>query len=136
MKNPPNSAQFDPDTTSAVVDGRIAERREKEKNNSVPAPNQQANTLAGNLVNASVVSTGVPSTGSLTTRKIGPRVSLGDFCANYGLSDDIKDKLSTQRITGPHALFFITDTDLRGTVGLTIGELADLRDAEEQWSSM
>ena len=36
-------------------------------------------------------------------------------------------------VSGPHCLRFITDVELQDVYGFTIGERADIRDAEERW---
>lgn len=71
-----------------------------------------------------------------TRQLTGPRLTLDEFCARFTLSDDIKKKLTEKKITGPHALRFISDEELQTKLGLEIGELADLRDAQEQWSGV
>lgn len=63
-----------------------------------------------------------------------PPMILDPFCATYELSDAIKDKLIAIHITGPHVLRLISDTDLRGEGGLSVGELASVRDAQLRWS--
>jgi hypothetical protein len=60
-------------------------------------------------------------------------MALGDFCDKFDLSIYILQKLDTLKITGPHALRFITNQHLVEFGGLDIGELADVRDAQERW---
>ena len=57
----------------------------------------------------------------------------GDFCNKFDLSIYILQKLDTLKITGPHALWFITNQHLVEFGGLDIGELADVQDAQEHW---
>ena len=59
---------------------------------------------------------------------------LDSFCDTYDLSNAIKDKLIAIHIAGPHTLRLITDTDLRAEGGLSVGELASVRDAQLRWS--
>jgi len=63
-----------------------------------------------------------------------PPMKLDSFCTAYNLSDAIKDKLVAIQIAGPHVLRLITDTDLRGKGGLSVGELASVHDAQLRWS--
>lgn len=62
-----------------------------------------------------------------------PPMKLEIFCAQYSLSDDIKIKLTSIQVAGPHVLSLISDIDLRGEGKLSIGELASLRDAQTRW---
>ncbi|KIJ15654.1 hypothetical protein PAXINDRAFT_99503 [Paxillus involutus ATCC 200175] len=63
-----------------------------------------------------------------------PKMDLRTFCDHYNLSLAILQKLDSMEITGPHGLRFVSNTDLREIGKLHIGELADVRDAEERWS--
>src|SRR5882762_2325575 len=62
-----------------------------------------------------------------------PRISLDLFCVRYDISDNLHRKLVTLGIQGPHALRFLVDGDLHGEGKLLLGELGELRDAEERW---
>ncbi|TDL21574.1 hypothetical protein BD410DRAFT_297014 [Rickenella mellea] len=62
-----------------------------------------------------------------------PKLSLAEFCSAYKLSESIETVLSSHRITGPHALRFVTDSFLLQEMHLMMGELADIRCAEESW---
>jgi hypothetical protein len=59
---------------------------------------------------------------------------LQDFCMCFELSDTIQQKLDGMKITGPHGLRFVTDLDLRDVGKLDVGELGDVRDAQERWA--
>jgi hypothetical protein len=61
-------------------------------------------------------------------------MKLDPFCATYELSDAIKAKLIAMHINGPHVLRLISDTDIRGEGGLSVGELASVSDAQLRWS--
>ena len=61
-------------------------------------------------------------------------MKLDSFCDTYDLSDAIKDKLVAIHIAGLHTLRLITDTDLQGEGGLSVGELASICDAQLRWS--
>ncbi|KIJ15656.1 hypothetical protein PAXINDRAFT_133790 [Paxillus involutus ATCC 200175] len=63
-----------------------------------------------------------------------PKMDLYTFCGHFNLSFTILQKLRSMKITGPHGLRFVSNTDLRESGKLDIGELADVRDAEERWS--
>jgi hypothetical protein len=60
-------------------------------------------------------------------------MALGDFCNKFDLSTYILQKLNTLKITGSHALQFITNQHLMEFGGLDVGELADVWDAQEHW---
>ncbi|KAG1846151.1 hypothetical protein C8R48DRAFT_677938 [Suillus tomentosus] len=61
-----------------------------------------------------------------------PKLSLLDFCNRFKLSRWLCEKLDNIDVTGPHCLRFLQNADLLGA-GLSLGELADIRDAEERW---
>ncbi|KAG7097620.1 hypothetical protein E1B28_004953 [Marasmius oreades] len=63
--------------------------------------------------------------------KIPPKLPLLDFCLRYGLSPDLREKLEEMKIPGPHVLRLISDQSFEGK--LQVGEVAELRDAEERW---
>ena len=63
-----------------------------------------------------------------------PPMKLDSFHTACNLSDAIKDKLVTIQIAGPHVLWLITDTDLQGEGGLSVGKLALVRDAQHRWN--
>ncbi|KAK1226840.1 hypothetical protein PQX77_010144 [Marasmius sp. AFHP31] len=63
--------------------------------------------------------------------EIPPKLSLDDFCEQYQLSANLKEKLNGMRIPGPHVLRLIKQDTLESN--LEIGEFAELRDAEERW---
>lgn len=63
------------------------------------------------------------------------RLSIMYFCERYGLSRTIEEKLRGNDISGPHCLRFITDSELQTVHKFTVGERADLRDAEERWTN-
>lgn len=62
-----------------------------------------------------------------------PPMTLEAFCVQYKLSFTLQEKLMMIDITGPHILTLVSDRDLREGGGLSIGELAALRDAQMQW---
>ncbi|KAI3602366.1 hypothetical protein WG66_011261 [Moniliophthora roreri] len=66
------------------------------------------------------------------TRLPPPKVPLSEFCKKYELSDALQEKLKGLNIDGPHVLRLIKDEALEKK-GLSIGEVAGLRDAEERW---
>jgi len=63
-----------------------------------------------------------------------PKMKLEDFCDRFDLSVIILQKLDILKVTGPHALRFVSDAQLVGIGGMDIGELADVRDAQERWT--
>ena len=62
-----------------------------------------------------------------------PKMTLAAFCDCYELHLIIEGKLNELNITGPHALRFVSNQQLADEVGLSVGELADVRDAQERW---
>ncbi|KAF9072029.1 hypothetical protein BDP27DRAFT_1418386 [Rhodocollybia butyracea] len=63
-----------------------------------------------------------------------PKLSLTDFREKYGLSYTILCKLEAADITSPHGLRFLSPTELREEVHLTLGEQCDVLDALERWT--
>ena len=63
-----------------------------------------------------------------------PRISLDLFCVRYDISDNLRGKLVTLGIQGPHALRFLLDGNLCGKGKLLLGEQGELWDAEECWN--
>lgn len=61
------------------------------------------------------------------------RISLEVFCTRYDISDSLQEKLFRMGVQGPHGLRFLKDDDLRMEGQLLLGELGELRDAEERW---
>lgn len=62
-----------------------------------------------------------------------PKMTLTDFCETFSLSVFILQKLDVMKITGPHGLRFVSNQQLVEVGGMDIGELADVRDAQERW---
>lgn len=63
-----------------------------------------------------------------------PKITLNEFCHRFQLTSPILEKLEVMKVTGPHALRFVTDTHLVELGKMEIGEIADVRDAEERWA--
>ena len=55
------------------------------------------------------------------------------FCYHYDISQNLRTKLISLGVQGPHGLCFLVDADLCGEGKLLLGELGELRDAEERW---
>jgi hypothetical protein len=70
----------------------------------------------------------------LTRPALVPKMNLATFCERFNLSDFILQKLDTMQITGPHGLRFVSNQQLVEAGNMGIGELADVRDAQERWS--
>ncbi|KIK79399.1 hypothetical protein PAXRUDRAFT_16351 [Paxillus rubicundulus Ve08.2h10] len=60
-----------------------------------------------------------------------PKMNLHTFCKHFDLSVAILQKLNIMKITGPHGLRFIPNTDLCEIGKLDIGKLAEVCDAQE-----
>jgi hypothetical protein len=63
-----------------------------------------------------------------------PKMTLDAFCEQFDLSIFVLQKLDTLKITGPHGLRFISDRQLIEQGQMEVGELADVRDAQERWT--
>lgn len=83
--------------------------------------------------NAAPIATLPVPVNSLRHRAPPPPMTLEDFCCLYKLASDLKSKLDAIHIAGPHVLRLVSDTDLRGSGGLDVGELASVRDAQQRW---
>jgi hypothetical protein len=62
-----------------------------------------------------------------------PKMTLVDFCEKFDLFVFILQKLNVLHVTGPHALWFISNQQLVEVRGMDIGQLVDVRDAQEHW---
>jgi len=63
-----------------------------------------------------------------------PKMRLEDFCDQFDLLVIILQKLDILKVTGPHALHFVSDAQLVENGGMDTGELADVHDAQERWT--
>ncbi|THU93999.1 hypothetical protein K435DRAFT_860991 [Dendrothele bispora CBS 962.96] len=61
-----------------------------------------------------------------------PKQTLSQWKEAHGLDQAIITILESAKITGPHALEYVTDQELKD-LGLVIGQRADVRDAEKRW---
>lgn len=59
---------------------------------------------------------------------------LDIFCERFSLTVAVLQKLNIMKITGPHALRFVTNQQLVELGGMEIGEIGDVRDAQEHWT--
>jgi hypothetical protein len=64
-----------------------------------------------------------------------PKMDLVTFCDQFEVPNQLRDKLVSLCIQGPHALCWIKDEDLRREGNLALGELGTLRDAEQRWKN-
>jgi len=60
-------------------------------------------------------------------------MTLSEFCTRYGLSDEILTKLTKNGYTRTQTLRFVQTDDLN-TIGFMLGEVAEMKDAVEQWT--
>src|SRR5882762_4722006 len=67
------------------------------------------------------------------TQEPGIDMPLSDFCAQYGLSTSVLNKLTTNGFIRTSSLLFIQTVDL-GTIGFLLGEVAEMKDVVEQWA--
>lgn len=75
---------------------------------------------------------GMPSAAS-SDNKEGPEMTLTDFARVYHLSYSIESKLEDLKVSGPHALLFITKDQLLHEGKLELGEVADVIRAKNKW---
>jgi hypothetical protein len=61
------------------------------------------------------------------------KIPMDEFCKRYEINEDICDKLTAAKYTGPHGLLDISDRDLMDDTGLCRGQLADVRDGIKRW---
>ena len=64
-----------------------------------------------------------------------PKMDLATFCDQFEVPNQLRDKLVSLCIQGPHALCWIKDEDLRREGNLALGELGTLCDAEQRWKN-
>ncbi|KAF9018700.1 hypothetical protein BDZ89DRAFT_1073635 [Hymenopellis radicata] len=62
-----------------------------------------------------------------------PIIDLRTFCNHYGISDELNQKLTLAKITGPHVLQYLTEDALESKAGLDYVEIAVLRDGMRRW---
>jgi hypothetical protein len=67
------------------------------------------------------------------TREPGIDMPLPDFCAQYGFSTSVLNKLTTNGFICTRSLRFIQTVDL-GTIGFLLGEVVKMKDAVKQWA--
>ncbi|KAG2111135.1 uncharacterized protein F5147DRAFT_651357 [Suillus discolor] len=98
--------------------------------------NNQSNITVNFAGLAELIRLSSPSknpTRSTKTMSIPPKLDLQSFATWFGLSGQLHDKLKAIHLDGPHLLRLVSNEQLRTEGGLSLGELAVLRDAEERW---
>ncbi|KAG2113831.1 uncharacterized protein F5147DRAFT_570720 [Suillus discolor] len=137
IEHPPNSKIFDPtdhgdsdsDDISALARRRRAQLAGRDHNN-------QSNITVNFAGLAELIRPSSPSknpTCSTKTMSIPPKLDLQSFATWFGLSGQLHDKLKAIHLDGPHLLRLVSNEQLQTEGGLSLGELAVLRDAEERW---
>jgi hypothetical protein len=127
---PPNNKLFDPTFQDAADTALLARRARNQKDTT---SNFTLNIPGlGELLRPPATEQRLPP---VACPKIIPKVALEFFCEHYELTEDIYYKLMDIKLTGPHALQFLTNDDLRGEGGLLTAEVADVRDAQERWEN-
>lgn len=138
IDNPPNTHHYGFNSPSAIVNRRLAKTVATQGNDlaglfqgfasiiSALRPDNQAPAASSSATSGNKAN-------DQTHRNHLPKISLDEFCLAYEISDSIKQKLEKAKITGPHALNHLKDDVLIGMVGLDLGELGDLRHAQEGW---
>lgn len=142
-ETPPNSKMFDPTRTQNTDDIALLAKRRLSQNRGTEQPAitvnfpgfaeifRQPNAPAplGPLLAHNVADN---HAAPIRQAPLAP-MDLENFCVQYMLSDNIKAKLESIHVAGPHVLSLISNADFRGEGQLSIGELASLRDAEMRW---
>ena len=67
------------------------------------------------------------------SRDVGPEMAIGDFCAAFGLSDDVLEKLKENAYDIARHLQYVSLENLT-EMKFKLGERAALQDAVEHWS--
>jgi hypothetical protein len=144
LEEPPNSKLFDPTNRQNTDDVNLLASRWLSQVRSTTGQAQAPISVsfpgfAELLLQSRTPATSVPVTtepGPLATvpaSRLLPPMELFIFCDRDHLSHDVRVKLDAIQVTGPHLLSLISDADLRGEGGLSIGELASVRDAQMRW---
>ncbi|KAF9243074.1 hypothetical protein BU15DRAFT_59953 [Melanogaster broomeanus] len=156
LETPPNMKMFDPPSSrnsDNSADATILAKRHLTTNHNSSTSSPQvvvnfdglAEILSGLHGNGQHTSTGssrgpgpnhtlTPTNNPATRRALPPKISLEEFCLRYALSQAIHTKLTKLAITGPHALRFVSNDVLMNDGTFAVGELADVRDAEQRWA--
>ncbi|KAF9231170.1 hypothetical protein BU15DRAFT_56490, partial [Melanogaster broomeanus] len=156
LETPPNMKMFDPPpsrNSDNNADATILAKRRLTTNHNSSTSSLQVvvnfdrlaeilSGLHGNGQRTSAASgqgpgpnhTPTPANNPVTRRALPPKISLEEFCLRYSLSQAIYAKLTKLAITGPHALRFISNNVLSNDGTFVVGELADVRDAEQRWA--
>ncbi|KAG6371132.1 hypothetical protein JVT61DRAFT_9895 [Boletus reticuloceps] len=146
LKNPPNTKLFNSSCEIHNIGDTalLARRRDAATvNNTSPSVvvnndfKELANVLLADNRNIRQPPAQVPAPPPATVvspqAALIPKITLQTFCDRFKLSISILTKLNAMKITGPHCLRFVTDGQLVEKGQLDIGELADVRDAQEHW---
>lgn len=151
VDHPPNTPLFDADQLDENQDttdiSLLAKRRARNTSNSSGGQVQVnfeglANLVAelrGNtneqrvpLANVANAASRSLSPAIFTTPVLPPKMSLSDFCFMHDLPDELQAKLNAMDISGPHLLRKISDVQLSDG-GLSVGQVAAVRDAEDRY---
>jgi hypothetical protein len=69
----------------------------------------------------------------INLKAISPKLDLQSFTTWFGLLVQLRNKLEAIHLDGPHLLRLVSNEQLQTKGGLSLGELAVLRDGEECW---
>ncbi|THH14793.1 hypothetical protein EUX98_g9563 [Antrodiella citrinella] len=145
---PPNHHLFN--DIPAAATGKMSpvlQRRLAAKNAPIAPPANPApvinvhlgNMFGGHLQHPLSSVAGAPTSVSAQTTLIpanakpGQQMTLAEFCAAYNLGERIQSKLDDHGYIGTHTFRFILLADLSSDLGFKGGEVAQFRDAIEQW---
>jgi hypothetical protein len=139
LETPPNMKIFDTTYSGNMTDmNALAHRRVSSQSHNSPIVNFEGLADVIKQLNPQpTIPAPIPiATASALPRPLRlppPKMSTADFCAQFDLSPEIRDKLGSINIAGPHLLRLVADGALREEARLDLGELAGVRDAEERW---
>jgi len=138
IDHPPNSKIFDVSNHSDDEDDISALARRRHAQLAGRDHNNQSNITVNFTGLAELIRPSSPSATSRSSvisrpKAIPPKLDLRIFAHQFGIPMDLYDKLEAIHLNGPHLLRLISDEQLRTEGGLSLGELAILRDAEERW---
>ena len=138
MESPPNVKIFNVTYSGNLMDTNLlAKRHVALQSHSQNSPTVNFEGLADVIKQLNGQENALPAPAPLTAVPLHPRpppkMSIATFCLQFDLSPEIQAKLLGIAIAGPHLLHLVDDCALRGEAGLSLGELAGIRDAEERW---
>jgi hypothetical protein len=126
INNPPNHLFFDPKQARNEV---VRQEKQLRRPNQENQPIVIHNHIANNPPDPPAAAAPQLNPDDIVLNR--PRLSLEEFCAQYGLSDAIQDTAATLKISGAHGFHFTSPQALADR--FAPGEVADIKYALRQW---